>query len=107
MMWVTACVLHAVLAAPVFGLVSWAFSTFINPPDSGIGPLGFAVGYSLLVVASIGLLGTPYWAFVWSRVYVNRYNQRIPDYYCPTCGYNLTGNVSGVCPECGTEVPGP
>jgi predicted RNA-binding Zn-ribbon protein involved in translation (DUF1610 family) len=21
------------------------------------------------------------------------------------CGYNLTGNVSGVCPECGTAVP--
>ena len=20
---------------------------------------------------------------------------------CPSCGYNLTGNVSGVCPECG------
>jgi hypothetical protein len=27
--------------------------------------------------------------------------------YCPTCGYNLTGNVSGVCPECGTEVKQP
>lgn len=23
---------------------------------------------------------------------------------CGTCGYNLTGNVSGVCPECGTPV---
>ena len=22
---------------------------------------------------------------------------------CPTCGYDLTGNVSGVCPECGKE----
>ena len=20
---------------------------------------------------------------------------------CPSCGYDLTGNVSGVCPECG------
>lgn len=25
---------------------------------------------------------------------------------CTKCGYNLTGNVSGVCPECGTPVPG-
>jgi hypothetical protein len=24
---------------------------------------------------------------------------------CETCGYNLTGNVSGICPECGTRVP--
>jgi hypothetical protein len=23
---------------------------------------------------------------------------------CPTCSYNLTGNTSGVCPECGTPV---
>jgi hypothetical protein len=24
---------------------------------------------------------------------------------CAACGYPLTGNVSGVCPECGTPVP--
>ena len=23
---------------------------------------------------------------------------------CETCGYNLTGNVSGVCPECGSKI---
>ena len=25
--------------------------------------------------------------------------------HCLDCGYNLTGNVSGICPECGTPVP--
>ncbi len=25
---------------------------------------------------------------------------------CSHCGYNLTGNVSGTCPECGTPMPG-
>ena len=24
---------------------------------------------------------------------------------CVRCGYDLTGNVSGTCPECGTVVP--
>jgi hypothetical protein len=24
---------------------------------------------------------------------------------CTRCGYNLTGNTSGVCPECGAPVP--
>jgi hypothetical protein len=28
-----------------------------------------------------------------------------PAGHCRRCGYNLTGNVSGVCPECGTPVP--
>ena len=26
---------------------------------------------------------------------------------CTTCGYNLTGNVSGICPECGKSVERP
>jgi hypothetical protein len=26
---------------------------------------------------------------------------------CRCCGYDLTGNVSGVCPECGTPIPAP
>ena len=24
--------------------------------------------------------------------------------YCRSCSYNLTGNVSGVCPECGRKI---
>ena len=27
--------------------------------------------------------------------------------HCKTCGYNLTGNVSGKCSECGAPVPAP
>lgn len=29
-----------------------------------------------------------------------------PALCCGQCGYNLTGNVSGVCPECGTAIVG-
>lgn len=27
--------------------------------------------------------------------------------YCTCCGYNLRGNVSGICPECGTPICAP
>jgi predicted amidophosphoribosyltransferase len=30
--------------------------------------------------------------------------RRIPPGHCQKCGYDLTGNVSGICPECGTPV---
>lgn len=31
--------------------------------------------------------------------------RRMPrDAHCPVCAYNLTGNVSGICPECGAAV---
>src|SRR5262249_30991088 len=28
----------------------------------------------------------------------------LPAGFCRQCGYDLTGNVSGVCPECGDKV---
>lgn len=31
-----------------------------------------------------------------------RDRHRIPPGHCQSCGYDLTGNESGVCPECGT-----
>ena len=30
--------------------------------------------------------------------------RRRPTNLCAECGYNLTGNVSGRCPECGTSI---
>jgi hypothetical protein len=40
------------------------------------------------------------------RIYTNlrwRTIEHEGPYSCRKCGYNLTGNVSGVCPECGAE----
>jgi hypothetical protein len=36
---------------------------------------------------------------------LRRFRQREPSHpRCLACGYNLTGNVSGVCPECGRAI---
>lgn len=32
--------------------------------------------------------------------------RRCPKGHCQTCGYDLTGNVSGICPECGEKIVG-
>jgi len=36
---------------------------------------------------------------------VGRKANRYPVGHCQACGYDLTGNVSGVCSECGVEIP--
>jgi hypothetical protein len=45
----------------------------------------------------LALLGTPTLLFWWLD------RRRIPAGHCRKCGYNLTGNVSGRCPECGAD----
>ena len=38
-------------------------------------------------------------------LYLWRNNRRVAPGHCAACGYNLIGNVSGICPECGNAVP--
>ena len=73
-------------------------------------PLVFPMG-NVLVVATTHGQSVPMWlltgiaailpvrrALRWYRLY------RMGPNACGCCGYNLTGNTSGVCPECGTSV---
>jgi hypothetical protein len=60
--------------------------------------------------AAIYYVGAPHWLLVFLTAVlpgyllatvVRRLRSRGPG-MCSSCGYNLTGNTSGVCPECGT-----
>ena len=63
---------------------------------------------------TIGLIEAPFWLLVligtailgvlWRREIRSCFS-RTNGPHCKTCGYNLTGNESGVCPECATPVP--
>ena len=53
--------------------------------------------WSLLVVSALMMFGA-----VYAQVWLWRHPHHPGT--CHSCGYSLTGNVSGVCPECGTPV---
>ena len=60
---------------------------------------------SLLLCATAGVL----WVLLLSmlpvlRVVLYAIRRRPVPGGCTICGYNLTGNTSGVCPECGTRI---
>jgi hypothetical protein len=85
--------------------------------------LGLAVGFGLelgarlgipaafiFVLAIIGLFlwhAREYWSWsFWHRRtgrWLARREALCSQGRCPECAYDLTGNVSGVCPECGNE----
>ena len=40
----------------------------------------------------------------WVHLPADQYAHRLANNLCLHCGYDLTGNVSGLCPECGSVV---
>jgi hypothetical protein len=73
------------------GAVYMSFGT----PFTFLAPCWFLV----LVLAAY-----PTWAFIHGPLLRYRRRRRGE---CVDCGYSLTGNVSGVCPECGTKTEQP
>jgi hypothetical protein len=77
------------------GLVLGLLSTQ-NPTRTGIA-----------TIAAMGAAGAALCCWEWwtavrpGRLWVGRCARG----QCPQCGYDLTGNVSGVCPECGEKRP--
>jgi uncharacterized RDD family membrane protein YckC len=66
-----------------------------------------------VVGGAITLMRGQRWGDKWARTQVIwlKHKTKLPfcpdGRYCRCCGYDLTGNTSGRCPECGREVPVP
>ena len=69
------------------GKLNWWFLSHQSPSTFFVTPLWIPL--ALIAVPTIWL---------WRR------DRRFPDGHCLRCGYNLTGNVSGKCSECGNIV---
>ncbi len=76
--------------------------TWLIVPDVRLRTGGLQhIGISVLTPTSMLL-------FVGAGIYYWRRARRgwvLGPHMCRVCGYNLTGNVSGICPECGTPIP--
>tara|TARA_R110002111_G_scaffold221443_2_gene283708 strand:+ start:202 stop:540 length:339 start_codon:yes stop_codon:yes gene_type:complete len=86
----------------LFGLIEWLEMSSTNAPYpyKTIGPWMFSVHTSALVwtVSSSLLIALVAYGFAKSLPWGVAPNS------CIECGYNLTQNLTGNCPECGTEI---
>ena len=64
-----------------------------------LGWLATGIRVTLLAVFLLSVLVLFRFRSQWDR------EQRAKRNLCISCGYDLTANTSGVCPECGTPVP--
>lgn len=91
--------------APVRGGLQWADAKipakpltdrirgwFLSPRGMGSGSLFIPLGIPVVILAAISSF------ILW------RTRRRIPEGLCRQCGYDLTGLVHVVCPECGASV---
>ncbi len=89
--------------------VGWALGSLLATASraaTGSFPDTLVLGTDLISLGS-PLVGAGVILWYWWPVLRGRVSPALdPDVpHCTRCGYNLTGNVSGVCPECGTPVP--
>jgi hypothetical protein len=90
-----------------FGCVSCYWNQGLSP-ERGWWTIRFREPPRWLPVVYSGGAVLPLWipfllvaiptTYLWWR------DRRIPPGHCQKCGYNLTGNVSGICPECGERI---
>ena len=87
------------LAYLLVGLGATVFDVSAGPTGSVFGrtagAIGFLAGFAIFT-AAIG-----------SSVRFVLGPKPKPICVCPRCSYDLTGNVSGICPECGTPIARP
>jgi hypothetical protein len=87
------------------GGIEWKFRVS-RPLDAQVSFLGFRlVNFTPDIYTGEAIARIPYWsllALLSPLVVLYGGKRRHPDGLCPACGYSLTGNVSGACPECRT-----
>jgi hypothetical protein len=84
-------------------LVNWAREAIwiISHLQDVVSDFSIGPGY---VIMALPVAGVPFLGVALPTAYLFWRDRRYPRGHCQTCGYDLTGNTSGVCPECGELV---
>ena len=95
MLWAWPLALLVFAAIVTFG--QWFFTSRFNPN----------LPRMLVLMTAGGVGGATVAAIMWvvHRRLIQRDLWRRLPHLCSACGYDLTGNASGTCPECGRAVP--
>ena len=83
--------------------------------DNPVARLVYGLGLALCVVIGFVADASVWWMLIllaaaiptylaWRKIY--RPYPQYPPGHCRKCGYDLTGNVTGKCSECGAETEG-
>lgn len=94
----TPCILAGAIAGAAVGFLGGFYGPLLVAPAANQGPL-----LGIFITGPIGLIGGALSGFIYWHLGRKR---RRPG-FCPNCMYDLHGNASGHCPECGLQVEGP
>lgn len=79
------------------GKAGWLLPLFLSlPPINAV----LIVILNFFIARAFGRIGLPWRLFGWLE---QQLTVAFEQAFCRKCGYNVRGNVSGRCPECGTE----
>jgi len=117
---VRAAILLALFNLPTFALAAIAgflIGRFLSA-NSVLYGLAFGIGFTLpwyvilstprravMILVDVGGVFVAILLSIWLARRLRGKRATGDDPLCLTCGYNLRGNVSGTCPECGTPAP--
>lgn len=91
--------LYGFVAGIIWGIAVAANA--LSPPLASQLTMRRLISWCSSMVITFTLCGLALGFILW---WLNERRFRVPPGHCPNCDYDLTGNVSGVCPECGERI---